>query len=403
MFDKKKLIISSVTIVIAAIIAIIIYLNNRIVLDNSGFTTINDLNIEVYSKAKISDLIDSIEGKVLEDKEINTEKLGTQELSFLYQNENNKKRLGTININVVDKEEPLVWLSNSYSIKKGSEDNIAESILCVDNYDSNPTCKIEGTYDLNTVGAYDLTYVATDNSNNQSTIDFTLNVYEPAPSNSNNNNNQATPSGTYFQDVLNMHLDENTKIGIDISKWQGDVDFEKVKNAGAEFVMIRIGSQNGVSGEYTLDPYFKQNIENAKANGLDVGIYFYSYADSNEEAEKQAKWIVENLKDYDITLPIAFDFECYSSFNHMNLSLYELNEMAESFFKVLEENNYDVVLYGSKNYLNAIWKYNTKDVWLAHYTNQTDYDKEYIMWQMCQNGIIDGIDGYVDIDIMYKK
>ena len=107
---------------------------------------------------------------------------------------------------------------------------------------------------------------------------------------------------------------------------QGAIDFSKVKEAGAEFVIIRVGSQNGVGGEYVLDPYFKRNISDAIENDLDVGIYFYSYADSKKEARKQAEWVIKQIKDYDITLPIAFDLSHLLLFNSMNLSLYQLNE-----------------------------------------------------------------------------
>ena len=86
----------------------------------------------------------------------------------------------------------------------------------------------------------------------------------------------------------------------------------------------------------------------------------------------------------------------------MELSIFGLNEVANSFIKTIDNAGYEGVLYGSKNYLNAIWKYHTAPVWLAHYTDQTNYDGEYFMWQMCDDGKIDGIDGYVDIDILYK-
>ena len=98
-----------------------------------------------------------------------------------------------------------------------------------------------------------------------------------------------------------------------------------------------------------------------------------------------------------------FDFESFKSFNEMDLSIFGLNEIADTFINTVEDAGYNGVLYGSKNYLKSIWKYHTKSVWLAHYTSQTDYDGEYFMWQMCDDGVIDGINGYVDIDILYKN
>ena len=394
---KKIIIISSIVIVAILIISLIIYFNVRIVVDNSGFTLKDDLTVNVYSDVKVKDFIKDIDGKVVDNNKIETTELGKV---FIYLNSDNRKRKGTFEVEVKDLEEPLIWLSNSYSVRVGDDVNLEDEILCADNYDSNPSCKITGDYDLNTAGNYSLVYEAEDSSGNKKSVDFNLNVYEPRSITSGGSSSEVTY--TDFNDILEEHKNDDTLVGIDVSKWQGAIDFSKVKEAGAEFVIIRVGSQNGVGGEYVLDPYFKRNIGKALDNDLKVGIYFYSYADSKKEARKQAEWVIKQIKDYDITLPIAFDFESFSSFNNMNLSLYQLNEVAESYFSTLEDKGYDTMLYGSKNYLNAIWKYNTNKVWLAHYTDQTDYDKDYMMWQLCQDGVIDGINGYVDIDILYK-
>ena len=400
MTKRKVGIIISILIIIIIVIGLIIYFNNRIVVDNSGFTLKDDLSVNVYSEVRVSDFIKDIEGEIVEDKSIETKELGEKEIRFIYLNKDKKKRIGTFKIEVKDLEEPLIWLSNSYRVRVGEEVDLESEILCADNYDSNPTCTIKGDYDLNTVGNYPLVYEAVDSSGNMESVDFTLYVYEPRTVTGGGSSGEIVY--TDFNDILALHKTDDTLVGLDVSKWQGAIDFSKVKEAGASFVMIRVGSQSGVGGEYVLDPYFKRNIEKALENDLMVGIYFYSYADSMEEAKKQAEWVVEQIKDYEITLPVAFDFECYSSFNNMNLSLYQLNEVAESYFKVLEDNGYETVLYGSKNYLNAIWKYNKNKVWLAHYTDETDYDKDYMMWQLCQDGMIEGINGFVDINVLYK-
>ena len=399
---KKKIIIISaiVIVVVIVIISLIIYFNVRIVVDNSGFTLKDDLTVNVYSDVKVKDFIENIDGKVVDNNKIKTTELGKVEVEFIYLNSDNRKRKGIFEVEVKDLEEPLIWLSNSYSVRVGDDVNLEDEILCADNYDSNPSCKITGDYDLNTAGNYSLVYEAEDSSGNKESVDFTLNVYEPRSITSGGSSSEVTY--TDFKEIVTSHKTDDTLVGIDVSKWQGAIDFSKVKEAGAEFVIIRVGHQNGVGGEYILDPYFKRNIKEAIDTDLEVGIYFYSYADSKREARKQAEWVIKQIKDYDITLPIAFDFESFTSFNIMNLSLYQLNEVAESYFSTLEDAGYDTMLYGSKNYLNAIWKYNTNKVWLAHYTDETDYDKDYMMWQLCQDGVIDGINGFVDIDILYK-
>ena len=406
---KKK----NIKIIMIAIIGIILIVTGCVWIvllppkvDNSGYTLIENLKIPVYSDIKVKDLITSVEGKVITNKTINTEELGEQEVSFVYTNKDNKERTGIFNIEIVDEEEPLIWLSGSYSARVGSDLNLEDEILCADNYDNKPNCRIEGDYDLNTAGTYNLTYVATDSSNNEEKVNFTLNVYDPAPVTEVEEKvveeEPEEPVVTAFNDVVEAHKDENTEIGIDVSRWQEEIDFKKVKDAGATFVMIRVGAQQGMGGEYTLDPYFKQNIENALANDLKVGVYFYSYADSTEEAEKQADWVLKQIEDYKLTLPVAFDWECYNNFNQMELSLFGLNEVAETFLERVEEEGYDGMLYGSKNYLDSIWKYHDYDVWLAHYTDETDYDSHYVMWQLCQDGQIDGINTAVDINVLYK-
>ena len=398
---KKKVI----AILIIGITILIIYLNNRVVDDNSGFTLKENLKTEIYTKANINDYIKNIEGKIIEKPQINTKKLGKQEISFIYLNKDNKKRRGTIEIEIVDTEKPLVWLSNNYNTKIGEEINLKDKIICIDNYDENPSCEIKGEYDINKEGIYPLTYKAIDSNGNTFEKEFTLTVYTPVTTSENENTSQPQiePKYTDFQEVIKNYKDENNEIGIDVSKWQGDIDFKKVKNAGATFVMIRVGSQNGVKGDYVLDPYFKQNIENALKNDLKVGIYFYSYADSEKEATKQANWVIKQIKEYDIDLPVVFDFESFDILNDMELSIYGLNEIAHSFINTLEEKGYNGMLYGSKNYLISLWKYHTNPVWLAHYTDNTNYEGKYFVWQMCNDGKIDGIEGYVDIDILYKK
>ena len=393
---NKKILVLFLVIFITSFISLAIYLNVRIVDDNTGFILKDNLDISVYSNLKISDLIKSMDGKLLTDEIINTDSLGLKKVSFIYVNKENKKRRGTFNVNVVDDEKPLVWLSNSYSIKVNSDVNLEDSIMCADNYDSNPSCKIIGDYDLNKVGSYDLSYVATDSSNNKNKVDFTLYVYEPKE-----DDDEKNVSVTNFDEVLSSYKTKKSEVGIDVSKWQGKIDFNKVKEAGASFVMIRVGSQNGVNGEYVIDPYFETNVSSAIKSGLKVGVYFYSYADSKKEAKKQAKWVIEKIKKYQITLPVAFDWECYSSFNEMDISLFGLNEIADSFLKEIEKNGYEVMLYGSKNYLNSVWKYNKNDVWLAHYSENTDYQDDFVMWQLCQNGVIDGIEKMVDINVLY--
>lgn len=403
MNKKKKIIIITFSILLLSILIILgifIYLDNKVVVDNEKFTLKEELDADVYSKKKVSDYIKNMEGEIIDNKRIDTESLGKKEITFYYYNKNKKKRIGQFNIEVKDREAPLIWLMSDYYVRVGSDADLIEDIMCVDNYDNKPICKIEGDYDIGTVGDYPLKYTAIDKSKNKSEVNFTLHVIKPSPKKATPTDNKEEEK-TLFKDIISKYKDEYNEVGIDISKWQGEVDFKKVKDSGASFVMIRIGTQAGVGGEYILDPYFDKNIKKAKEEKLKVGVYFYSYADSLKEARKEADWVIEKLGKNKIDLPIVFDWECYKNLNQMELSLFGLNKIAETFLKEVEKKGYSAMLYGSKNYLNAIWKYNSHDVWLAHYTEETDYESNYVMWQLCQDGIIDGIDGSVDIDILY--
>ena len=224
-----------------------------------------------------------------------------------------------------------------------------------------------------------------------------MKVYEPVKS---VNTEPSEPVYTNFNSIVENYKNDKTKIGLDISSWQGDVDFEALKNAGVEFVMIRVGGTIGTNGEYFLDKKFKQNIENANKYGIQAGIYFYSYADSLEHARRDAKWVLKQIKKYKIDLPIAFDWEEWSNFNEYHLSFFGLTSMAEEFLKVIEEAGYQGMLYSSKTYLENMWMKTKYDIWLAHYTSNTTYQGDYKIWQICENGKVDGIDGAVDIDIM---
>lgn len=112
-------------------------------------------------------------------------------------------------------------------------------------------------------------------------------------------------------------------------------------------------------------------------------------------------WVSRQLFPYKLDLPVVFDWECYHLFNSFDISLYDLNQIADSFLKVIERNGYRPMMYGSKNYLQEIWNLLEYDVWLAHYTKKTDYSGDYKMWQFTNVGIVPGIDSFVDIDLLF--
>ena len=357
---------------------------------------IPELNIPVNIEVYVMDLISSINGKIIDNYKIDTTKLGIKDVTFSFINEENIKVPYTFKINVVDVTPPVIWLNDTYSVKVGYSKKLEDVIMCGDDYDDTPTCYIEGEYDFNKVGKYPLVYNAVDASGNKTEKEFTLNVYK------NSNSTSSSTKKVYFKDVVKEHKTENTQIGLDVSKWQGKIDYEKVKDAGVEFVFIKLGGSNGIEGDYYLDPMFKDNIEGFTKVGIPVGVYFYSYANSVLKAKQDAEWVVEQLKSYKIDLPIAYDWENWSSYNKFKMSFNTLTRSAEAFIDTVESKGYEGILYSSKNYLEKIWLKGDYPVWLAHYTSKTNYQGNYDFWQMTSSGVINGItENTVDINIRY--
>ena len=358
-------------------------------------TLVDDLNIPYESDIKISDLITSINGTILDDKKINTTSLGKKEINFHFINEEDIKVPYSFEIEIIDNIKPIIWLSSSYTVNVGSKADLLDVIMCGDNLDDNPKKEIIGEYDLNTIGNYDLVYRATDASGNISEQNFTLKVIKKQSSSSD-------VTKISFSTLYDKYKNDNTKIGLDVSKWQGDINFQKVKNAGVEFVFIKLGGTDGIGGDYYFDSKFERNIKGFTEVGIPVGLYFYSYADSPIKAKEDAKWVIEQIKDYDIDLPIAFDWENWSKFNRFKMSFKKLTDSAESFINTLNDAGYKGMLYSSKNYLEKIWLKNDFPTWLAHYTSETNYKGNYEFWQMTSSCVIDGITGNtVDVDIWY--
>lgn len=358
-----------------------------------------DLTVEFASNIHVSDMIKNMNGTIKNDYKIDTTKLGTKKIKFNFTNDDGITIPYSYDITIKDTTEPLIWLGNTYYVTTGSNIQLTDKILCGDNYDNKPICKIEGDYDLNQAGSYDLVFEATDKNGNINTKEFTLVVEDPH----NNQSNEKNHPNIYteFEDVMKTYKTKNTKIGIDISSFQGKVDFKKLKESGVEFVMIRVGGTRGIDTDYFIDEKFENNIINANKYGIDAGVYFYSYANSIESAKKDAKWVLKKIEDYKIDLPIAFDWENWKYYNDYHLSFFGLTSMAESFVDVIEDAGYQGMIYSSKTYLENIWLPSNKDIWLAHYTDKTNYQGSYRMWQMCENGRVSGISNAVDIDILY--
>ena len=352
----------------------------------------------VYQSIRLKTLIKEINGKLESNPKIDTTEVGTQTIKFPYVTDEGYPVTYEVEIEVIDQTPPLISYSKKKTIYTGYDGDLEKDIFCGDNYDKHPKCTIEGEYDVNTPGEYSLMFIGKDSSGNTAKNSFTLIVKNKPKSTS---SSYSSTNYTDFNEVKEEYKSDNVEFGIDVSHWQGDINFKKVKEAGVEFAYIRIGRGNGIGKDPVLDEKFERNIEGFNKVGIPVGIYYYSNSNSVKDSEKEVKWILKNIKKYKVDLEIVFDWEDFNNFQEYDLSFYDLNEIAKAFKEKVEENDYKYLLYSSKNNLETMWNSN-QPVWLAHYTKQTTYPGKYKVWQLCDDGKVDGIKGHVDLDIRYK-
>lgn len=301
----------------------------------------------------------------------------------------------TLNYTVVDTVPPLkLWSGDGSVIERGTEFDIQELIAYGDNADPAPAIDVDGKVDTETIGEYPLHVSVTDASGNSTDWDLTVEVAESLPTYEDN------AERTAFSDFTSAYADDGRSFGIDVSVWQGDVDFEAVRKAGCEFAIIRIGYSEG--GELTLDSQFDDNLRKAKAAGLKIGVYVYTADNSEEQIRAVADQVTEKLGGESLDLPVAFDWEDFGHFQSYGMSFAGLNSLYDAFADQMSQSGYDCMLYSSKIPLEVIWEQtDTRPIWLAHYTDKTDYKGPYILWQASCTGRIDGIDGDVDMDILF--
>lgn len=202
--------------------------------------------------------------------------------------------------------------------------------------------------------------------------------------------------------------------GIDVSEWQHDIDWNKVKAAGAEFVFIRACYRGYTSGTMNIDENFVKNINGALNAGLKVGAYVFSQAITEAEAIHEADYILSLVKGYNLALPVVMDFEYASGQNGSTGRLYNAklsNQAAtgicNAFLNRVSSAGYKPLLYANKTmleqHLNVASIADKHPIWLAHYTTKTDYKGDYSFWQYSSKGSVSGISGNVDLNFWYIK
>lgn len=214
---------------------------------------------------------------------------------------------------------------------------------------------------------------------------------------------------------IDSETDEVT-IGIDVSEFQGNIDWDAAAEAGIDFVMVRAGYRTTGDGEIREDACARYNLQEAGARGIRLGAYFFSTAVTEEEAREEAQWMCEFLAGYPITYPVAYNCEGFQngSSRQYGLSVEERSRLAEVFLDEMETGGYTGMFYAAKNELtgNQLWNTDALElkyrIWVAQYAALTypevaepDYTGEYAMWQYTNQGSVPGIDGAVDLDVAY--
>nr|WP_318683135.1 glycoside hydrolase family 25 protein [uncultured Acetatifactor sp.] len=212
-----------------------------------------------------------------------------------------------------------------------------------------------------------------------------------------------------YQSNLMKYYEEGNLVsfvGADISKNQDYVDFVELKKAGVDYVMLRVGARGYGSGQLVLDEYFADNIRRASDAGLEIGVYFSSQAITTDEAVEEANMVLENIRDYSITYPVAFRMESVENDASRidSLSKSEKTEIARAFLDAVQNAGYKPMLYGNKEWLLKqidLSKLTSYDIWLSQEEDIPDYPYRFTMWQYTKKASIDGIAGNASLNISF--
>ena len=190
--------------------------------------------------------------------------------------------------------------------------------------------------------------------------------------------------------------------GIDVSKWQGVIDWEKAKNGGVGFAILRLGFTGTASRKPALDGKFRLNLAQCKQHGVNVGVYYYSTATTEKQAKAEAKFVIKQLKGEKLQYPVYIDTEDEMQ---AKLSKSKLTAVVRAFCDEMEKAGYYVGIYASKSWfaeqLND-GELKAYDKWVAQYNDKCTYKGDFGLWQYTDKGKVAGINGFVDLNKCYK-
>jgi len=201
--------------------------------------------------------------------------------------------------------------------------------------------------------------------------------------------------------------DASVKTGVDVSSFQLKIDWPAVKAAGVDFAMIRVGYRGYTEGTIQDDPYFAQNIRGALDAGLEVGVYFFSQAITQDEAKEEAQYVLDKIAGYAVTCPVIFDWENVETAARSDgMGSVLLTACAKAFCDTVAQAGYTPGVYFNQQYgyqeydLPSLTAY---DFWLAEYAVPPTFVYEFQLWQYTNTGTVAGIEGNVDLNLMFTK
>lgn len=204
-------------------------------------------------------------------------------------------------------------------------------------------------------------------------------------------------------------INSNSKsiLGIDVSKYQGNIDWKQVKEAGVEFAILRVGFRGFNEGTLELDPYFERNIKAANEQGIHVGVYFFSQAINEEEAIEEAQFVLNKIKDHKITYPVVIDTEHVTTYDARANKLPQQvrTNVVKTFCEEIKRQGYEPMIYANTKWLLMgvdLEQLTDYDIWFAYYGNNLNFPYEFDIYQYSAKGKIPGIKGDVDLNFSLK-
>lgn len=217
--------------------------------------------------------------------------------------------------------------------------------------------------------------------------------------------NEAVEDADDTEIKVSKKSDGKARFGIDVSKYNKEINWAAVKEDGVDFAIIRCGYRGSKSGVLVEDPYFEENISGANANGVSAGIYFFTQATNEIEAVEEASMVLTLCREYNVEYPIFIDTEGAGGNGRAdNLTKEQRTAVCAAFCETIESAGYITGVYASRHWLNNnldVKQLDNHVIWLAEYRAVPEYAGKYEMWQYTSSGTVNGIEGRVDLNVSY--